>query len=151
MLFALPDSHLWSLGGGRVFALPLLLDPRPVTALFAIHQSLFTNHQTRFFPLSRAHAPPLKRGFRSKTSGAVLRSYQQPTTHNLPRFLKPAKRYWPPKATGIAKRYRPAQADWRRQSLYWRRDVLPAKNGVCPYFHENPLPSSYLPAFSRFE
>jgi len=40
----------------------------------------------------------------------------------------------PRSGTGIAKRYWPAQADWRRRSLYWRRDVLPAKNGVCPYF-----------------
>ena len=35
--------------------------------------------------------------------------------------------FCPRSGTGIAKRYWPAQADWRRRSLYWRRDALPAK------------------------
>ena len=47
--------------------------------------------------------PPLKRGLRSRAEERffvptlrvqVLGSYQQPTTHNLPRFLPPAKRNW---------------------------------------------------------
>ncbi len=64
---------------GRFFRLFLLLsDPRPQTPdpFFAIHQSLFTNHQ-----------PPI---LRSRSGTGATQSY------------------WPPKATGIAKRYWPA-------------------------------------------
>ena len=51
----------------------------------------------------RKRSPPLKRGLRSRAEEwffvptlrvQVLGSYQQPTTHNLPRFLPPAKRNW---------------------------------------------------------
>jgi len=35
--------------------------------------------------------------------------------------------FCPRSGTGIAERYWPAQADWRRRSLYWRRGALPAK------------------------
>jgi len=28
----------------------------------------------------------------------------------------------------------PAERNWQRRSLHWRRDALPAKKGVCPVF-----------------
>ena len=55
--------------------------------------------------------------------------------------------YRPRSGTGIVKRYWPAQADWRRRSLYWRRDVPPAKNRVCPNFSFIP-PAKKGPSFS---
>ncbi len=85
----------------------------------------------RLFTLSRAHTPsagacchPSPRGdLRSKAF--TDRSF---FTNNLQRTTYRGS-YRPRSGTGIVKRYWPAQADWRRRSLYWRRDVLPAKKG----------------------